>query len=332
MIIDTHAHVVPRSLLDALRSEKRLFPSVKLNSDGAAPRLAFAGGAPGRPIQQRLSDLQQRRDWLEQARVDHQLVGGWTDVFGYELAAAEGADWARFYNEHMQQDAAALPALTGLATVPLQDGALAARVLEEALDAGFKGAMIATQPKGVGGNLDDPSLDPFWEAASARRAAIFLHPHYICSDDRLDGYDLINAVGRLTDTTIAVARLLFSGHLTRYPGVSLVLSHAGGALPYALGRLKRNQAIHPEYADPAEGFRRLYFDTVMFEPRALRFLCDVAGADRIMLGSDYPFGIGDPDPCGIVDATPLTATERGAILGDNAARICHIDCGCGAGV
>jgi len=330
MIIDTHAHVVPQSLLDALRSEQRLFPSVRIDDAGAAPRLAFAGGAPGRPIQPRLSDLAQRLEWLKAAHIDHQLIGGWTDVYGYELTGDEGADWARFYNEHIQRDAAALPVLSALATVPLQDGGLAARVLDEALDAGFKGAMIATQPQGVGGNLDDPGLDPFWEVASARRAAIFLHPHYICSDDRLDDYDLVNAVGRLTDTTIAVGRLLFSGHLTRYPGVNLVLSHAGGALPYALGRLKRNHAIHPDYADPGEGFRRLYFDTVMFEPRALRFLCDVAGTDKIVLGSDFPFGIGDPDPCAIVDATELTATERGAILGENAARIFHIECSCGA--
>jgi len=330
MIIDTHAHVVPQSLLDTLASEQRLFPSVRLDRTAAMPRMTFAGGPPGRPIQPRLADLAQRRDWLKAARVDHQLVGGWTDVFGYDLPGAEGADWARFYNEHMRQDADRLPSLTALATVPLQDGALAAKVLEEALDAGFKGAMIATQPNGVGGNLDDPSLDQFWQVASARQAAIFLHPHYICSDDRLDGYDLINAVGRLADTTIAVARLLFSGHLTRYPGVSLVLSHAGGALPYALGRLKRNRAIHTDYADPDEGFRRLFFDTVMFEPLALRFLCDVAGTDKVMLGSDFPFGIGDPDPVAIVDRTRLTADERAAILGETAARIFHIDCGCGA--
>ena len=105
-------------------------------------------------------------------------------------------------------------------------------MLEEALDPGFKGAMIATMPKGTGGNLDDPDLDPFWELASARGATIFVHPHYICGDERLAGYDLINAVGRLADTTIAIARLLFSGHLTRFPGMTLVLSHAGGALPY----------------------------------------------------------------------------------------------------
>src|SRR5579884_487610 len=329
MIIDTHAHVVPATLLDALRAETRLFPSVRLH-DAAAPRMEFNGGGPGRPIQPRLHDLAQRRDWLKQAHVDHQLVGGWTDVYGYDLPPAEGADWARFYNEHIAQDAQRLPGLHALATVPLQDGALAARVLEEALDAGFNGAMIATQPKGVGGNLDDPSLDPFWEVASARNAAIFLHPHYICGDERLAGYDLVNAVGRLADTTIAVARLLYSGHLTRFPGVSLILAHAGGALPYALGRLKRNHTIHADYADPEAAFRRLYFDSVMFEPLALRFLCDLVGAERVMLGSDYPFGIGDLDPTRLIDATALTAAERDAILGGNAARVFHVECDCGA--
>jgi aminocarboxymuconate-semialdehyde decarboxylase len=181
----------------------------------------------------------------------------------------------------------------------------------------------------VGGNLDDARLDPFWEIASARRATIFLHPMYICGDDRLTGYDLLNAVGRLTDTTIAMARLLFSGHLTRFAGVTLVVSHGGGALPYALGRLRRNRAIHTDYPDPLDGFRRLYFDTVLFEPRALRFLCDVAGADKVVLGSDYPFPIGDPQPTQIVDETPLTVVERQAILGATAARIFHIDCDCG---
>ncbi|HJU14881.1 MAG TPA: amidohydrolase family protein [Stellaceae bacterium] len=330
MIIDTHAHVVPNSLLDALRAERRLFPSVKMMAETAAPRLAFAEAAPTRPIMPRLSNLDERRAWLARARVDRQLVGGWTDVFGYELPGPEGADWARFFNAHLKADAAALPVLTPLATVPLQDGALAAQVLEEALNDGFKGAMLATQPHGAGGTLDDPALDPFWEVASAQQAVIFLHPQYVCGDDRLNGYDLLNAVGRLADTTIAVARLLFSGHLLRFPGVTLIIAHGGGALPYALGRLRRNHAIHKDaFADPADGFGRLYFDSVVFEPQALRFLCDAAGADRVMLGSDYPFAIGDPDPCRVVDDTPLTAGERAAILGQTAARIFHIACDCG---
>jgi aminocarboxymuconate-semialdehyde decarboxylase len=329
MIIDTHAHVVPGSLIETLRAEHRMFPSVRIIADGGATRIAFAGEAPTRPISPRLSNLEDRRDWLARQKIDRQVVGGWTDVYGYELPGEEGADWARFLNEHLRKDADALAALTPLATVPLQNGALAARVLEEALDAGFAGVMIGTQPKGVGGTLDDGELNPFWEVASARHATIFLHPMYICGDERLNGYDLLNAVGRLTDTTIAMARLLFSGHLTRFPGVTLVVSHGGGAVPYALGRLRRNRTIHAEgCADPLDGFRRLYFDTVLFEPQALRFLCDIAGADRVVLGSDYPFPIGDPEPVQVVDDTPLTETERRAILGETAARIFHIDCSC----
>jgi aminocarboxymuconate-semialdehyde decarboxylase len=329
LIIDTHAHVVPSSLIETLRAEHRIFPSVRVIAEGSTSRIAFAGEAPTRPISPRLSNLEDRRDWLARQKIDRQVVGGWTDVYGYELPGEEGADWARFLNEHLRKDADALAALTPLATVPLQNGALAARVLEEALDAGFAGVMIGTQPKGVGGTLDDGELDPFWEVASARHATIFLHPMYICGDERLNGYDLLNAVGRLTDTTIAMARLLFSGHLTRFPGVTLVVSHGGGAVPYALGRLRRNRAIHAEgCADPLEGFRRLYFDTVLFEPQALRFLCDIAGADRVVLGSDYPFPIGDPEPVQVVYDTPLTETERRAILGETAARIFHIDCSC----
>jgi aminocarboxymuconate-semialdehyde decarboxylase len=306
-----------------------MFPSVRIIADGGETRMAFAGEAPTRPISPRLSNLEDRRDWLARQKIDRQVVGGWTDVYGYELPGEEGADWARFLNEHLRKDANALAALTPLATVPLQNGALAARVLEEALDAGFAGVMIGTQPKGVGGTLDDGELNPFWEVASACHATIFLHPMYICGDERLNGYDLLNAVGRLTDTTIAMARLLFSGHLTRFPGVTLVVSHGGGAVPYALGRLRRNRTIHAEgCADPLDGFRRLYFDTVLFEPQALRFLCDIAGADRVVLGSDYPFPIGDPEPVQVVDDTPLTETERRAILGETAARIFHIDCSC----
>ena len=329
MIIDTHAHVVPSTLIETLRAEHRMFPSVRIIAEGSTSRIAFAGAAPTRPISPRLSNLEDRRDWLARQKIDRQVVGGWTDVYGYELPGEEGADWARFLNEHLRKDADALAALTPLATVPLQNGVLAARVLEEALDAGFAGVMIGTQPKGVGGTLDDGELNPFWEVASARHATIFLHPMYICGDERLNGYDLLNAVGRLTDTTIAMARLLFSGHLTRFPGVTLVVSHGGGAVPYALGRLRRNRTIHAEgCADPLDGFRRLYFDTVLFEPQALRFLCDIAGADRVVLGSDYPFPIGDPEPTRVVDDTPLTEAERHAILGETAARIFHINCSC----
>jgi aminocarboxymuconate-semialdehyde decarboxylase len=322
MIIDTHAHFVPGAFLETLRSERRLFPSVRVVKEGPATRVAFAAAAPTRPVAPRLSDMQQRKAWLGAQGIDCQVAGGWLDLFGYELPPEEGADWARFMNETMLAGAKDLPAVKPLATVPLQSGKLAARVLEEALGAGFHGVMIGTQPKGTRGALDDPDLEPFWEAASARKATLFLHPMFGCGDDRLNGFDLINAVGRATDTITAMARLLYSGHLQRHAGMSLIISHGGGGLPYLLGRLQRNNAIHPgEYADALDGFRRLYFDTVLFDPRALRFLCDCAGAEKVMLGSDHPFPIGDDRPVKVVDDTPLTGAERRMILGDTAMRL-----------
>lgn len=325
MIVDTHAHFVPGALLEALKTSRRLFPSVAVSSEGSGTKLAFAGAAPTRPVSPKLINLDQRRDWLAAQKIDCQLAGGWLDMFGYELPPAEGADWCRFINEHMIKAAAALPALRPLACVPLQSGVLAATVLEEALGQGFKGVMIGTQPKGMGGTLDDPDLNPFWEATSAKQVAVFVHPMFVCGDDRLDAYDMANAIGRLADTSIAMTRLLYSGHLQKYPGVNLIISHGGGALPYALGRLQRNNAIHPnQYADAMDGFRRLYFDTVLFDPRALRFLCDLAGTDKVVLGSDHPFPIGDDNPTRIVTQTPLSDAERRQILGETAKRLFHL--------
>ncbi len=332
MIVDTHAHYVPASLLDALCAERRRFPSVEVLGERGAVRLSFVKQPPTRPVMPRLSDLAQRKEWLQRQRIDRQVVGGWLDMFGYELPAEEGAAWCRFLNEHMRKGAAGFEAFVPLACVPLQSGKLAATILDEALGQGFHGAMIGTQPKGVGGALDGPDLEPFWQVASARQATLFLHPMFACGDDRLNDYDLVNAAGRLTDTTIAVARLLFSGHLTRYPGVKLVISHGGAALPYALGRLKRNFDIHPkDYADPVASFRQLYFDTVLFDPRALEFLCEVAGAEKVMLGSDHPFPIGDPEPAKVVEAASLNDEEKKKILGETAIQLFHIDCGCGHG-
>lgn len=331
MMIDTHAHYVPASLLDLLCTNRRMFPSIEVIGDRKAVRIAFAGQQPTRPVSPKLSDVPQRREWLAQQKIDVQVVGGWLDIFGYELPPPEGRDWCRLMNEHMRASAAEVDQFAPLACVPLQSGKLAAQVLEEALAQGFHGAMIGTQPKGSGGNLDDSELDPFWETASAHGATLLLHPMFVCGDDRLADYDLVNGVGRLTDSTVAVSRLLFSGHLTRYPGVNLVVSHGGGALPFALGRIRRNHENHHEYADPLAEFRRLYFDTVLFEPRALRFLCDVAGGDKVMLGSDHPFPIGDPNPIRIVEQTMLTRDEREAILGRTAARLFHVKCDCGAG-
>ncbi len=325
MNIDIHAHFVPQALLDDLAAQRHAFPSVAAIVEKGAVRVAFSGQEAKRGVMPAMSDVDKRRRWLAEQDVDKQVVAGWLDLFGYDLPSEEGADWSRFVNEHMLKAVAQHPFFVPLATVPMQSGKLAARVLEEALDAGFHGAMIGTQPKGQTGVLDDPDLDPFWETASSRKATLFVHPTFGARDDRLKAYGLVSAVGRATDTTIAVARLLFSGHLLRYSGVKLVISHGGAALPFLLGRLRASYATSPgQRADPVEGFRKLYFDTAVNDARALRFLCEMAGVSKVMMGSDQPFAIAEAEPVKVIDSCGLDAGERAAMLGDTAAEVFRI--------
>jgi len=330
MIIDTHAHFVPQTMLDAVVSGSASFKNIEVLKDDKAFKLAFMGAAPTRPIMPKLRELETREAWLSENGIDVQISGGWLDSFAYGVPADEGAAWSRFMNEHLLEQMRGKAYMEPLATVPLQDGKLAAEVLREAMAAGFSGAMIGTQPKGLSGNLDDPELDPFWEAASETGAALYLHPMFGCGDDRLLDYDMINAVGRGVDTTTAIARMIYAGHFTKYNGMKMVLSHGGGALPYVLGRMNRNYLMHKDdgYADPVEQMANLWYDTVLFDPRTLRFLVELFGAEKVVLGSDYPFPIGDMTPCKIVHDANLSEVDTSAILGDNAAKLFRLDGDC----
>jgi aminocarboxymuconate-semialdehyde decarboxylase len=322
MIIDAHAHFVPQALLDEVTSLRRAFPSVKVEADNSGVRFAFAGQEAKRPVPGGMSDVERRRNWLSSRGIDKQVVGGWLDMYGYDLPPEEGLEWSRFLNAHMLKAVAKIPFLVPLATVPMQSGKFAAQVLEEALDQGFHGAMIGTQPKGASGVLDDPDLEPFWEVASARKAALFVHPTFGARDDRLKAYGLVSAVGRVTDTTMAVARLLYSGHLVRHPDVKLVISHGGAALPMVFGRLRRSFATAPaQNADPSVGFHKLYFDSVVYDALTVRFVCDMAGADHVLMGTDEPFVIAEQAPVNLIDSCGFDAVDREAILGGTAATL-----------
>jgi aminocarboxymuconate-semialdehyde decarboxylase len=324
MIIDIHAHFVPHLLVERHAREQRQFPGVRITREAGGVRFAFMGGEATRPMSPKLSDLDDRRAWMDRNGIDHQLVGGWLDVFGYELPAQEGLAWSRLINTCLRESLAAEKRFTPLATVPLQDGALAAMVLEEALEQGFGGVMIGTLPQGNGGNLDAPALDPFWAAAARLGAAVYLHPMFVCGEPRLADYDMVNALGRVVDTSIAVTRLLFSGHLLKYPGMKLILSHGGAALPMVLGRLNRNYVTGKgKYADPVSGFKTLYFDSVVLDADALRLLAIKAGAERVMLGSDAPFPIGDPEPCKVVEEA-FQGAARDCVMQFNAREVFRI--------
>ena len=319
MIIDIHAHLLPQEMLAQLKNETDRFPSIELLERDGEFRLGFAGKPTTRPIMSKLRDANPRLDWMAAQDIDLQIAGGWLDAFGYEIPAEEGAEWSRFLNQGMLQATNDVAALAPLATVPMQDGRLAGAVLEEAVGAGMTGAMIGTQPKGGHGNLDDPDLDPFWARAAALGVPIMIHPMFGSDDRRLHDFGMMNAVGRVTDVTIAISRLLFAGHLTRFQGLRIIASTGGGALPYMLGRLARNYVVQAgRVADPVAEFQLLYFDSIVFRPEALRFLTDLVGVERVMLGSDFPFPIGDMTPRQVIETSGYTDDEIARMLTQNA--------------
>ena len=322
MIIDTHAHMLPQSTLEALRSESNNFPSINLIESEEKYQLSFNGEKPTRPIMPKLRMFLERAQCLLSNGIDLQRSGGWLDSFGYEIEPEEGADWSRFLNEGMLTDCKGRDELVPLATVPMQSGKLAAKVLQEAVKAGMPGAMIGTQPHGGYGNLDDPDLDEFWEIAAEMQVPIVIHPMFGSDDARLHDMQMMNAVGRVCDVSVAISRMLFKGHLTRYDGLTIVASTGGGALPYMLGRLERNFKAFPDLVgDPVQEFHKLYFDSIVFQPDILQFLSKKVGVEKIMLGSDYPFPIGDQQPRSVIDKAGFSKSDQELMLTGNARKL-----------
>jgi aminocarboxymuconate-semialdehyde decarboxylase len=324
MIIDVHGHLVPPDLLAAIRKERGRFPSLRLIEDGGALAIAFAGGKPSRAIMKGLSDTAARLAWMEREGIDRQVVGGWPDWFGYELPAAEGEAWCRLFNDAQLAAAKAERRFVPLASVPLQDGARAASVLKAAAAAGFPGAMISTLPRGIGSVLDAPDLEPFWAAADETGAVVHIHPSYDAGDTRVNDYGLANGVGRISDAIVAVARLLCSGHVTRYRNARFFVPMGAAGLPFLLGRLVRNRKITPGVGDPAAGLALLYTDSIVHDPRVLRFVVEMIGAERVMMGSDMPFPIGDEEPAKIVAAAGLKPDQVASITGGLAEKLFRV--------
>jgi len=323
MIIDSHAHFIPPSLLAAIEDRAREFASLSLaHDDTGSFGFSFAGGKPTRPASKMLSDTKGRIDWMDANKIDLQVIGGWLDMFGYEMPVDDGQRWSRMINDHLRQFCAENDRFMPLASLPMQDGGAAAMVLDEAHQQGFKGAMIGTQPKGKGGVLDDPTLTPFWESAHRNKSILFIHPVFDSGDDRVNDYGMNNAIGRITDTLIAISRIIYSGHVETYHDAKIVIGIGGSALPYVLGRMMRNYNLHKDtLADPSKALSMLYYDTLLHDPAALEFLLSAVGSDRIMLGSDMPFPIGDPSPLAVLDGldtavrTKLVSGVAGQLFG-----------------
>jgi aminocarboxymuconate-semialdehyde decarboxylase len=325
MIVDVHVHLLSPRAIEAARR----FPGrhgVRVLDDGDRPRLVVGGEAPTRPLLEALYTLDRHLAFLAEHGIDAAVFGPLMDVAGYSLPPEQGMAWCRAQNEGLAATLAEAGGRhRGLATVPLQSPAPAAEELRFAVTSlGLRGAMI--DPNALGRPLGDRALDPFWKEAATLGAPVVLHPFLLEAVERFGRHYLHNLVGYPFETTLGAASLILGGTLDRFPGLEVVLVHGGGFLPYHIGRFDRGHAARPEAradgaALPSGYLRRFHYDTLVQFPPALAYLVSVVGADRVLLGSDHPFWLGDPAPIGIVREAGLTEAAQAAILGNNAARL-----------
>jgi aminocarboxymuconate-semialdehyde decarboxylase len=325
MAYDVHAHCVPSAVLASIRADGGRYGMELIDADGG-PAVRIAGREPTGPVRRDLSDedIESRLAAMGRAGVRIQLLSSWIDLTAYALEPAAGARYAQMFNEALSDVVASHPdRFLALATVPLQKPPAAAAELKRAVtQPGVVGVEIATTVDGR--ELDDPDLSVFWDAASELGCLVLVHPYRSLSGRGLARYFLGNLVGNPAETTIAAAHLILGGVLERFPGLQVCLVHGGGFLPYQVGRLDRGYEAKPELTTghtarrPSDWLRRLYFDTVVHSPAALAYLVGAVGADRVMLGTDYPFEMGDPDPMALLRNTPhLDDADRQAILEGN---------------
>ena len=326
-VTDVHAHI----LLPGLHAEvERRAPdgvrdaaALDLKRNGAESQ-AVSGPMVGARVP-KLTSVAKRLAAMDAQGVDRQWVSASPNHF-YPWAPEGLAVWiASEANRLIASHVAEAPdRLTGLGLTPLQHPSRMLECLDDAvLGRGLAGVEISSFAGDV--ELSDERLEPFWARAEELGAVVFLHPFGCSLDERLDRFYLANTVGQPAENADALSHLSFSGVLDRHAGLKIVAAHGGGYLPFAIGRSDRAWRVRPEARRcehaPSTYLRKLWFDTVVHDPHAVRHLVEVAGGSRVLLGSDFPFDMGLDDPVTEIRSAGLPDEITRRILGENAGEL-----------
>ncbi len=318
MIVDVHNHYYPPRYLEEL-SRGRSTVTVTVDDQGN-PRLHYPGDYNIAVRGHR--DIAYREEVLQAEGVDLQVLSLTTP--GTHVEPPERArELAALVNDEFMQAVAQRRRFAAYATLPLNDPVASARELERAMtELRLPGAMLFSNVNGV--PLADARFEPLWETADHLGAVLHIHPTNPASVAGMEQYWLMPLVGFLFDSTLAAAGLVFAGVPRRYPRIRWVLSHLGGAIPFMAERLDRGFHAFPECrrnieAPPSEYLRSFYFDTVNFDPRALRLAVDFAATGHVLAGSDYPHQIGSiPSMKASLAGMEVSEAQRAGITADNA--------------
>jgi aminocarboxymuconate-semialdehyde decarboxylase len=323
-MIDMHAHCFPRiTREEAFAVDMARAPWLAVEPGGTRGSIML-GDEPFRPVTASLWDPAVRVAELDAQGVQVQVVCATPVMFGYAWPAARAADWAARMNEHVLGYCAAAPTrLKALAQVPLQSLELACREAERAMESGCIGVQIGNH---VGDrDLDDESLVQFLVHCAAHRIPVLVHPWDMMGKGRMKKWMLPWLVAMPAETQLGMLSLILSGALERIPpSLKICFAHGGGSFAWLLGRVdnawRQRDIIRQDCPQlPSSYARRFHVDSAVFDPGALRLLTEVMGSDRVMLGSDSPFPLGEQRIGGLVRASPfLSDADRHKMLRGNA--------------
>ncbi len=326
-VIDVHAHIIIPEVetLTKDRPERAGERELRIATMGEASveyntKVMMPASFPG------LTKTDVRLADMDRMGVDMQVVSPSPNQYHYWADPDLGAELVRLQNDRIAELCAAHPdRFVGLGAVALQHPELAARQVHHAvMELGFKGVEISTQIDGC--DLSDRRFDPFWAAAEALGAAVFIHPMGCSLGERLAPAYLSNTVGQPVETATALSHLIFGGVLDRQPGLKIIAAHGGGYLPTYIGRadhawLERSDACTC-HKKPSEYLKCITFDSLVYDGKVLGHLIAAAGVDQVVIGTDYPFDMGHYAIADLLTAVPeLTEDERRKILGGNLERL-----------
>jgi aminocarboxymuconate-semialdehyde decarboxylase len=325
--IDMHNHLIAPEVADFLVREGEHYATRLVEQNGQ--RFFVIHDSARRPYTDKISRPEARLADMDAEGIGVQAVSCVPFLMYPEVSGDLGLAIAQLNNDALATIGARLAErFMPLASVPLQAPILAARELERAARLGLRGVEIPPRIQDQG--LDEPQFEIFWETAEALPMVVCIHPFEAAPHGMLARYNLGVLAGNLFDTGLAAAVLIYGGVLERHPKLRVVLYHAGGALPSMLGRLDMGYERLPDCRSaiprpPSSYINQFCFDTIAFNPPMLRYLAETYGAERLVIGTDYPLLAGVAHPVAEVKALGLSAEAEEKILSGNARRLLRLD-------
>jgi aminocarboxymuconate-semialdehyde decarboxylase len=320
-VIDAHTHFIQASLAEEAAGRPEW--GIEITRRDAEPWVTHEQGF-AYPLDETFFGGEAKLADMESRGLDISVMSIAPTLFFYWIGATDGASFARYANDALADVVQRSDGrLAGVATLPMQDPEAAAAELRRAVEElSLRGAHIGTSVEGA--HLDEARFAPVLEAANALGVPLIVHPYYVGPRPGLDQFYLTNIFGNPLDTALCAARLIFSGTFETFPNLTVMLVHAGGFLPYQVGRLDHGWDVRPEpkvqlHRKPSEYLDRFFYDTITHHDSALAWLVQLVGHNRVALGTDLPFDMGDQDPVGRVARLALTSESSERVAGANAA-------------